>query len=188
MFRGAIVSSAELDGLQRIERVVRHGRVRRVDTDRIVLDEGEVPTDRGTVHVDCTAYGLRDTPPRPIFDRGRITPQSLMGGFTTFNAAVVGFIEAARDGDVDKNRLCPPTSYPSKSIDWISVFERGFRVITQMLQEPDLAEWLGTCRLNTTRGMNDHMDDPRVQAALGRWFEYMEPALTNAERLRQSHP
>jgi hypothetical protein len=186
MFRGAIVSSAEHDSLQRIERVVRHGRVRRVDTDRIVLDEGEVPTDRGTVHVDCTAYGLRETPPRPIFDGRRITPQSLMGGFTTFNAATVGLIEAARDDDVDKNRLCPPTSYPSKSIDWISVFERGFRVITQMLQEPDLAEWLGTCRLNTTRGMNDHMDDPRVQAALGRWFEHMEPALTNAERLRQS--
>jgi hypothetical protein len=186
MFRGAIVSAAEHDSLQRIERVVRHGRVRRVDTDRIVLDEGEVPTDRGTVHVDCTAYGLGATPPRPIFDGGRITPQSLMGGFTTFNAAMVGFIEAARDDDVSKNRLCPPTAYPSKSIDWISVFEGGFRVITQMLQEVDLAEWLGTCRLNTTRGMNDHMDDPRVQAALGRWFEYMEPALTNAERLRQS--
>jgi hypothetical protein len=107
-----------------------------------------------------------------------------MGGFTTFNAAIVGFVEAARDNDADKNRLCAPTAYPSKSIDWISVFEGGFRVITQMLQEPDLAAWLGTCRLNTTRGMNDHMGDPRMQAALGRWFEHMEPALASAERLR----
>ena len=184
MFRGAIVSPAEHQSLQQIERVVRQGRVRRIDTDRIVLDEGEVPTDRGTVHVDCTAYGLRATPPRPIFEAGRITPQSLMGGFTTFNAAMVGFVEAARDDDADKNRLCPPTAYPSRSIDWISVFEGGFRVITQMLQEPDLAAWLGTCRLNTTRGMNDHLGDPRVQAALGRWFEHIEPALANAERLR----
>ena len=187
MFRGAIVSRTEHDSLQRIERVVRHGRVRRVDSDRIVLDQGEVQTDRGTVHVDCTAYGLRETPPRPIFDAKRITPQSLMGGFTTFNAALVGFIEAARDDDVDKNRLCPPTSYPSRSIDWISVFEGGFRVITRMLEEPDLAEWLGTCRLNTTRGMNDHLHEPRVQAAIGRWFEHLEPALTNAERLRELH-
>ena len=184
MFRGAIVSPAEHQSLKQIERVVRQGRVRRIDTDRIVLDEGEIPTDRGTIHVDCTAYGLRATPPRPIFEEGRITPQSLMGGFTTFNAAMVGFVEAARDDDADKNRLCPPTAYPSKSIDWISVFEGGFRVITQMLQEPDLAAWLGTCRLNTTRGMNDHMGDPRMQAALGRWFEHMEPALANAERLR----
>jgi hypothetical protein len=184
MFRGAIVSPAEHQSLMQIERVVRQGRVRRVEPGRIVLDGGEVPTDRDTVHVDCTAYGLRATPPRPIFEPDRITPQSLMGGFTTFNAALVGFVEAARDTDTDKNRLCPPTGYPSRSIDWISVFEGGFRVITQMLQEPDLAAWLGTCRLNTTRGMNDHTDDPRVQTALGKWFEHMEPALANAERLR----
>ena len=184
MFRGAIVSPAEHQSLEQIERVVRQGRVRRIDTDRILLDEGEVSTERGTIHVDCTAYGLRATPPRPIFEEGRITPQSLMGGFTTFNAAMVGFVEAARDDDADKNRLCPPTAYPSKSTDWISVFAGGFRVITQMLQEPDLAAWLGTCRLNTTRGMNDHMDDSRMKAALGRWIEHVEPALVNAERLR----
>jgi hypothetical protein len=162
---------------------VRLGRVRRIDTGRIMLDHGEVPTERGTVHVDCTAYGLRSTPPRPMFEDGRITPQSLMGGFTTFNAAMVGFVEAVRDSDAEKNRLCPPTPYPSDSIDWISVFASGFRVMTQMLQEPDLAAWLGTCRLSTTRGMHDHMGDPRMQAALGRWFEHLEPALTNAERL-----
>jgi hypothetical protein len=184
MFRGAIVSPAEHQTLMQIERIVRQGRVHRIDTDRILLDDGEVPTDRGTIHVDCTAYGLREVSPRPIFEEGQITPQSLMGGFTTFNAAMVGFVEAARDDDADKNRLCPPTAYPSQSVDWISVFEGGFRVITQMLQEPDLAAWLGTCRLNTTRGMNDHMGDPRMRAALGRWFEHMEPALANAERLR----
>ena len=186
MFRGAIVSPAERQSLTQIERVVRQGRVRRIDTDRIVLDEGEVPTDRGVIHVDCTAYGLREVAPRPIFEEERITPQSLMGGFTTFNAAMVGFVEAARDDDADKNRLCPPTPYPSASIDWISVFEGGFRVVTQMLQEPDLAAWLGTCRLNTTRGLNDHTGDPRIQAALGSWFQHMEPALANAERLREA--
>jgi len=184
MFRGAIVSPAEHTSLQQIQRVVRLGRVRRIDTDRIVLDEGELATDRGTIHVDCTAYGLRAAPPRPIFEATRITPQSLMGGFTTFNAALVGLVEAARDDDADKNRLCPPTAYPSTSIDWIGVFEAGFRIISRMLEEPDLAAWLGTCRLNTTRGMADHMGDPRIQAALRRWFEHMEPALANAERLR----
>jgi hypothetical protein len=186
MFRGAIVSPAEHESLQQVERVVRRGRVRRIDGDRVVLDQGEVPTDRGTVHVDCTAYGLRATPPRPIFEKGRVTPQSLMGGFTTYNAAVVGFVEAVRDDDEDKNRLCPPTAYPSRPVDWISVFAGGFRVTTQMLQEPDLASWLGTCRLSTTRGMNDHMGDPRMQAALDRWFEHLEPALTNAERLQRT--
>jgi NAD(P)-binding Rossmann-like domain len=184
MFRGAIVSPAEHQALAQVERVVRRGRVRRIDTDRMLLDEGEIATDRRTIHVDCTAYGLREVAARPIFDGARITPQSLMGGFTTFNAALVGFVEAARDDDADKNRLCPPTAYPSKAIDWVSVFEGGFRVIIRMLEEPDLAAWLGSCRLNTTRGMNDHMRDPRIQAALARWFEHMEPALVNAAQLR----
>jgi hypothetical protein len=56
----------------------------------------------------------------------------------------------------------PPTR--PRRFDWISVFEGGFRVIAQMLDEPDLAAWLGTCRLNTTRGLNDHIGDPRVPA------------------------
>ena len=167
MFRGAIVSPAEHQSLEQIERVVRQGRVRRIDTDRIVLDEGEVPTDRGTVHVDCTAYGLRATPPRPIFEEGRITPQSLMGGFTTFNAAIVGFVEAARDDDADKNRLCPPTAYPSRVDRLDQRVRRRLPGHHQDADEPDLAAWLGACRLNTTRGLNDHMADPRVQAALG---------------------
>ena len=51
--------------LAQIERVIRQGRVQRIDSDRIALDAGEVPIDRGTVFVDCTAYGLCATPPRP---------------------------------------------------------------------------------------------------------------------------
>ena len=183
MFRGAILSPAEHESLQQIERVVRHGRVRRIDTDRLVLDDGEVRTDRRTIHVDCTAYGLRATPPRPMFEADRITPQSLMGGFTTYNAAVVGHVEAVRDDISDKNRLCPPTAYPSRSEDWITVFSSGFRATTKMLEEPDIADWLSNCRLSTTRGMNDHMADPRMQVALGRWFEHLEPALANADEL-----
>ena len=118
-----------------------------------------------------------------MFEADRITPQSLMGGFTTYNAAVVGHVEAVRDDTADKNRLCPPTPYPSRSVDWITVFTGGFRATTQMLEEPDIGAWLSTCRLNTTRGLTDHMADPRVQVALGRWFENLEPALANADRL-----
>ena len=40
MFRGAVVSEAELTLLRRIEDVIRLGRVRRIERDRIVLDDG----------------------------------------------------------------------------------------------------------------------------------------------------
>src|SRR4029079_8976731 len=96
---------------------VRQGRVRHLGADRIVMDEGTIPTDRGEREVDCTAAGFRCAPTRPIFEPGRITLQSLMGGFTTFNAALVGFVESARDDDGEQNRLCPPITPPSQTIE-----------------------------------------------------------------------
>jgi hypothetical protein len=186
MFRGAIVSEAERDELQQIERVVREGHVRHLDTDRIVLERGELPSGSGEIHVDCTAYGLRAVPPRPIFERGRVTVQSLMGGFTTLNAALVGFVEAVRDDDEEKNRLCPPTPYPSDPIDWITVFANGFSVLGALSAEPDLGAWMGSARLGITRGLSERMDDPQVQAAMGRWFASLEQALDNAQKLQLS--
>src|SRR6202050_5879497 len=62
MFRGAVISEAELRLLRRIEDVVRLGHVRRIERDEIVLDEGRVPTSDRTVHVHCAARGLRRPP------------------------------------------------------------------------------------------------------------------------------
>lgn len=183
MYRGAILSAAERKGLEQIESVVRLGRVRRLSTDRIVLEDGEIPTDRGQVHVDCTAYRFRAAPVRPIFEPGRITIQSLMGGFTTFNAALIGFVEATRRDDAEKNRLCPPTPQPSRPIDWIRAFRSGLRVSAMHASEPDLAAWLKRSRLNLTHGMVCHMSDPRMQSALSRWAANTELALKNAGKL-----
>jgi hypothetical protein len=188
MFRGAIVSEAERAVLQSIERVVREGHVRHVDTDRIVLEGGEVPTGPGEIHVDCTAYGLRAAPSRPIFEAGRVTLQSLMGGFTTLNAALIGVVEAVREDDEEKNRLCPPTPYPSDPIDWIAVFANGFSVMGGLSAEPDIGAWVATTRLGVTRGAADRMGDPQVQAAMGRWFASMEQALDNAQKLQAASP
>ena len=183
MFRGAVLSQAEREALRQIERIVRKGRVRHLGADRIVMDDGAIPTDRTEVHVDCTAAGFRRAPPRPIFEPGRITLQSLMGGFTTFNAALVGFVETARDGDGEKNRLCPPIPPPSQPIDWISAITGGLHAFALHSTEPDLMSWLERSRLNLTRGMSDHMSDPRMQSALAGWAANLDPALKNAEQL-----
>src|SRR5437762_14229944 len=76
---------------------------------------------RGQVHVDCTASGFRWAPPVPIFSPGRITLQSLIGGLTTYHAALVAFIESARDDDAERNRLCPPTPQVTLALDWVSM-------------------------------------------------------------------
>ncbi len=65
MYRGTMLSARELDALRQIEDIVRLGRVRRIEADRIVLEQGEVETGPHVLHVDCTALGLRNAPPRP---------------------------------------------------------------------------------------------------------------------------
>lgn len=186
MFRGAIVSQAERDSLRQIERVVRNGHVEHVGTDRISMSGGEIPTTRAEVHVDCTARGLGRAPVRPIFDERRITLQSLMGGFTTYNSALVGHIEASRGDDVEKNRLCPPTAPPKRPVDWISFYRSVIHTTALHGAEPDLAAFQDQARLSLTRGMSDRLGDPQVLAAVDRWTTHADDALRNADRLLAS--
>jgi hypothetical protein len=124
----------------------------------------------------------RTAPARPIFEPGRITLQSLVGGFTTFNAALVAFVESARDDDDEKNRLCPPIPQPSQPIDWIRAYNGALRTLAAHSAEPDLMAWIERSRLSNTRGMGEHLSDPRMQSAMARWAVNMEPALKKADR------
>lgn len=180
-FRGPILTRAEIEGLRRIERVVRLGRVRHLGADRIVLEDGEIPTSTDEVHVDCTASGFRWAPPRPIFEPGRITLQSLIGGFTTYNSALIGFIEANRSDDIERNRLCPPTPQLTVALDWVSMMRGFLRTAALHGAEPDLAAWTDRSRLSSSCGLSRHARDPRLSVALSRFAAAAAPALENAE-------
>lgn len=183
MFRGATFSEAEVEVLRPIDDVVRMGRVRRLGTRQIMLEEGEVPAEPGHVYVDCTAAGLPATDSRPIFEEGRITIQTVRFGLTPFNAALVGYIEGSRDDISEKNRLCPPNTYPNRVIDWIPVNYVSTKAEMLWGAEPDLVEWLEGSRLNLAAGLRRHLGDPQVLQAIGRVLEHREPALANLERL-----
>lgn len=188
MYRGAFLSKAEVAFLRQIERVIRLGRVRHLGADRIVLDQGEIPTDRGQIHVDCTAAGFRCAPERPIFEPGRITLQSLVGGFTTTYAALVAFVEATRDNDREKNRLTPPTRQSTVPSDWVAAIRGILRSSTLHAAEPDLAVWMDRARLSLTAGLSQRMQDPQIAAAMARAEQHTQPALRNAEGLLASAP
>ena len=188
MFRGAILSMAECDALERIGQVVRLGRIRRLSTDRIVLEHGDIPTDPRQVHVDCTASAFRVNPERPIYEPDRITLQGLVGGFTSFSAATIGFVEATRGDDIEKNRLCRPTRTLNQPSDWIRAYRGMIHTNVMNAADPDMAAWLERTRLNITSGMDRHQDDPHIQSALARIAELAEPARRNADRLLAPGP
>ncbi len=183
MYRAATLSGSEVEQLSGIEHVVRRGRVRAIDTDQVTMEDGSIPSDPGQVYVDCSAAGLRIMPARPIFEAGRITIQQVRATQPTFNAAFIGFVEAVRDDDAAKNRLCPPNPYPNTARDWIPNVCVDQRALVRWLAEPDISEWLDRARLNAARDLHLHLGEPAMQDALGRLVRYSGPAVDNLERL-----
>ncbi|MGH2854274.1 MAG: NAD(P)-binding protein [Solirubrobacteraceae bacterium] len=182
MYRGTMLSARELAALRQIADVVRLGRVRRIEADRIVLERGETETGPDVVHVDCTALGLNDAPATPIFQSGRIVLQEVRHLSPCFNAALVGFVEAHRDDDVDKNRLCPPNPYANGIEDWPRMMSRTWRTEGRWLSEPDLSAWVAQSRLNLLRALPEHAEEPSVQTAVKRYLTHVRAAI---ERLKQ---
>ena len=94
---------------------------------------GGVATDPAVVHVDCTALGLRKAPATPIFEPDRIVIQEVRHNSPTFNAALIGWVEAHRDDAAEKNRLCPPNPYASGIEDWPRMMTRTWTTERQWL-------------------------------------------------------
>jgi hypothetical protein len=182
MYRGTMLSGRELDALRQIEDVVRLGHVRRIEADRIVLERGETDTSSDVLHVDCTALGLKNRPSTPIFEPGRIVLQQVRQLSPCFNAALVAFVEAHRDDDEQKNRLCPPNAYPSTREDWPRMVTRTWSSAGRWLREPDISAWIASSRLNLMRSLPDHASEPAVQRAVTRYFTHVAAA---SERLGQ---
>ena len=183
MFHSATLSVAELELLKSIENVVRLGRVRHVGADQISMEDGTLPTDRRQLHVDCSAAGLRKAPARPIFESDRITLQPIRTVVPPFNAAFAGYIEATREHDEEKSLLCPTNRYPETDVDWLPNMHITLESLGLWNQHTDVTEWLERSRLNISRGMFDHLDDPRMSEAITRLLTYTEPAITNLKNL-----
>jgi len=183
MFRGAVVSEGELALLRRIEDVVRLGYVRGIGPDQIILDEGRVPTDAGTLHVHCAARALARPPVRPIFEPGRVTVQPFFWGFACFQFAMLGVIEATVEGDEQKNALCPPIHYWDRNQDYLAAFLATLMGERARAAHPALARWTKTTRLNPVAGVASYRDDPRVVEARERIKSFAAAAAMNLQRL-----
>jgi hypothetical protein len=127
----------------------------------------------------CSATGLRMVPGRPVFASGLITLQATRSCQPTFSAALAGYLEATRDDDAAKNRLCPPNPYPDTAFDWIATTCVGLRAQERWLRDPALAAWLDRSRLNAARGIRDHLTEPAMKSAVHRLLANNEKAVSN---------
>jgi hypothetical protein len=167
----------ELDRLRTVEHVVRLGRIRQVTRREIILDDGTVPLAPGSLVVHCAASGLRYPPLVPLWRPDKIRLQTSRAGFPCFNAALAGYVEATRDDDRERNRLCPPNTLPDSLASWARMQVRGTIAARTYGAEPDIATWANGCALNPARIEPSQRDEPAVQAAAARLANAAERGL-----------
>jgi hypothetical protein len=173
----------ELDLLRTVEHVVRLGHVEHVTRREIVLDGGSVPLAPGSLVVHCAASGLRYPPLVPLWQPDRIRLQTIRVGFPCFCAALAGYVEATRDDDRERNRLCPPNTLPDDPASWARMQVRGTVAARTYGAEPDIAAWANGCALNPARIEPSRRTDPAVQAAGTLLADRTEPGLARLAAL-----
>jgi len=199
MMKGGTVSLHELDQLRRVEHVVRLGHVQRIERDRVVLSDGEIPTTPGHLHVHCAAAGLSDNPPVPIFADDTITLQLVTRVGLTLSGALQGVLEGSGRTTSEKNALCRPTVMPHTPFDYLRAVLAGIVTEMEWRDAPDLRDWLDHSRLNLLTGLGQYEEERaligelqgRFLAALGPAFDKLEvfaASATPRERARMFDP
>jgi hypothetical protein len=173
----------ELDLLRTIDDVVRLGHVRHVTSSEIVLDGGRVPLAPGSVVVHCAASGLRYPPLVPLWSPDRIRIQTIRAGFPCYCAALAGYVEATRDDDRERNRLCPPNTLPDSLASWARMQVRGTLAARRYGAEPDIAAWADACALNPAKVEPARREDPAVRTAAARVAQHSEAGLARLAEL-----
>ena len=145
MYRCAVVSQAELEQLRRIENVVRLGRLRLVESTKIILDHGALPADPDTLYVDCSASAIQIPPAVPVFDGDTINLLMVRWCQPLFSAALIAYVESHETVLAEKNALCTPVPSPERprtATMWAVTLANTAR----WRANPGLHAWLSQCR------------------------------------------
>jgi hypothetical protein len=183
MFKGAIISQAELELLRQVKDVIRLGHVKAITATEIVLDEGKIGTSAKTLHVHCASRALA-TPPRiPIFQPDVITLQPFAWSFICYQHATVGRIEASLENDEEKNALCQSIHYWNKPADYLRAFRAVLMGDHVRSRHPALKDWIRSTRLNPASGAHKHRNHPDVIEAQATIKKWAAKAIENAGRM-----
>ena len=148
MFHGATISDPELAELRKIKNVIRKGRIQRIETDKIIMDEGTLPNDPETLFVDCSACAVGNSEETTVFQGDTIFLQTVRTVQPVFSAAFIAHIELTRDTEEEKNRLCQVVPLPNHATDWVRMHNAFMMNQYNWSQEKDLRAWMRDNRLD----------------------------------------
>jgi NAD(P)-binding Rossmann-like domain len=167
----------ELEQLRAIEHIVRRGHIEQVCRGKVELANGSVAIADDALVVHCAGEGLRYPPLVPVWRPEAITLQPIRAGFPCFGAALVGYVEATRDDDDEKNRLCPPSPYPDSMAGWARMTVLGARNAMSFGSEPDIKAWADRVALNPARIPPEHVGSAELGDVVDRLRTHQRPGL-----------
>ena len=167
----------ELEQLRSLENVVRRGHLLAASRGRLSFADGSVMVAEDALVVHCAADGLKYPPLVPVWRPEAITLQPIRTGFPCFGAALVGYVEATRDDDDEKNLLCPPSPLSNSMRGWARMNVLGTRAAMSFLAEADIKEWSDRVALNPARVPPGYAGSDALDAARARLATYTRPAL-----------
>jgi hypothetical protein len=185
MFHFATLSPGELEVLRRIRDVVRMGHVQGLHACEMVLQQGRVPVEPGTLFIDCTASAVRFKPGTPVFEGRRITPQLLRPPLVAFSAALTAYVEAHYDDPAHQNRLCSPVPFTHSPDGYPRTMLVAMTNQFHWSQDKALREWIRHSRLDGLAALVNGVDkdDAEKQAVLARLHGQIRAAAANLPKL-----
>ncbi|WP_370615137.1 NAD(P)-binding protein [Mumia qirimensis] len=184
MAKAPTLAQWELDQLRTIENVVRRGHVQSVGRGTLTFADGSVEVAEDALVVHCAADGLKNPPLVPVWRPEEITLQPIRAGFPCFGAAVTGYVEATRERDDEKNRLCPPTPYGNSTAGWVKMVLLGSRAAMSFSAEPDIVEWSDQVALNPSQSPQAQGHSAALDDARARMAAHAGPGLARLAELR----
>jgi hypothetical protein len=185
MFHLATIAPGELEVLRQVRQVIRMGRVRGLEPERIVLDQGEVAVEPGTLFVDCTASAVEPRPLMPIFQGEKIVLQLVRLPQPAFSAALAAYVEVHYEGDKQKNRLCGTVPFPHTLDDYPRAMLANLWNQFQWGQDKALRQWIRESRLDGFGKLMTGIDpgDVAKQAIIARIKDQAGAAMANLQKL-----
>lgn len=188
-YRCATITPAELEVARRVTNIVRLGRVRQIERDRIVLADGEIATGPDVLHVDCTAKAVAPKPVVPVFAGDRITVQFVRMCQPSFCSAFIGMIEARFEDEAQKNAFCTVVANPERAVDWLSMSMQTTINTFAWMKEPVIVQWLAASRLNNQGILMRKAEfTPSQNAARARVRAAAPGAMANLQKLLAGVP
>jgi len=188
MFHYATISTGEVELLRTIKRVIRKGRVQTIEHGAMVMDQGRIAMDPGTLYVDCTASAISSKSSEPVFQEHRILIQLLRAPLVALSAALTAYVEVHCADEAQKNQLCTPVPFPKNLAGYARATQVSMMNQFRWSQDKVLRQWMRNSRLDGFGKMVAELDktDTDRQAILATLRANSMAAISNMPNLMAS--